>query len=70
MITEELVVADARPAYRHGLSKFVEVSLQGLRSANQLQKREQQKRRLQDIKVWIHRKENTTRLWIVIRKHW
>ncbi|CVK97056.1 uncharacterized protein FMAN_11291 [Fusarium mangiferae] len=55
MIKEELVVADARPAYRHDLSKFVEVSIYGLWSANQLQKREQQKRRLQDIKVWIHR---------------
>lgn len=65
MISEGLVVADARLAYRHDLSKFVEMSLYGLRSANQLQKREQQKRRLQDIKVWIHRKENTTRLWAV-----
>lgn len=70
MIAKGLVVADARLAYRHDLSKFFEMSLYGLRSANQLQKREQQKRRLQDIKVWIHRKENTTRLWAVIRKHW
>ncbi|KAF5721773.1 hypothetical protein FGLOB1_21 [Fusarium globosum] len=54
MIAKGLVVADARLAYRHDLSKFFEMSLYGLRSANQLQKREQQKRRLQDIKVWIH----------------
>ncbi|SCO18841.1 uncharacterized protein FFNC_07545 [Fusarium fujikuroi] len=70
IITEGLVVADARPAYRHDLSKFVEVSIYGLRSASQLQKREQQKRRLQDIKVWIRRKGDTMRLWAVTRKHW
>ncbi|KAG5755664.1 hypothetical protein H9Q69_008635 [Fusarium xylarioides] len=34
MITEGLVEADARPAYRHDLSKFVEVSFHGQRSAN------------------------------------